>query len=377
MTAEETPRTFLIAHQAEMVGDLRTFVELESPSTDLDCLDHFAGFLADYARGRDGNVQIIEAPGGKKHIRVEWGAGEQAPVLLLGHFDTVWPVGTLESMPFKVDAGKACGPGSFDMKAGLVQGFWAVRVLRDVLQSDHRVVFLCTSDEEIGSATSRSLIESEAGKAAAVLVLEPSHQSALKTSRKGVGGFRIEVTGRSAHAGLEPDAGISAVDELARVILDLQALADPSVGSTVNVGVISGGTRSNVIAAKAEAEIDVRFSSQQEAERLSEAILGLQPHRAGIQLRVTGGVNRPPMERTPQIAALFERARVIAADLGFELGEASVGGGSDGNFCASLGVPVLDGLGAVGGGAHAPDEHVIVDTMPLRAALVAHLIATI
>jgi glutamate carboxypeptidase len=377
MIAQETPRTFLMEHQAEMVGDLRTFVELESPSTDLDRLNQFAGFLADYARGRDGNVRIIESPEGKKHIRVDWGAGEQAPVLLLGHFDTVWPVGTLESMPFKVDAGKACGPGSFDMKAGLVQGFWAVRALRDLLQSDRRVVFLCTSDEEIGSATSRPLIEAEAGKAAAVLVLEPSHQSALKTSRKGVGGFRIEVTGRSAHAGLEPDAGISAVDELARVILDLQALADPSVGSTVNVGVISGGTRSNVIAAKAEAEIDVRFSSQQEAERLSEAILGLQPHRAGIQLRVTGGVNRPPMERTPQIAALFERARVIAADLGFELGEASVGGGSDGNFCAALGVPVLDGLGAVGGGAHAPDEHVIVDIMPLRAALVAHLIATI
>jgi glutamate carboxypeptidase len=368
---------FLAEHQSAMVDDLRTFVERESPSTDLHHVNAFASFLAGYAEQHGGTAQLVKADGGRQHVRVAWESAGGSPVLLLGHFDTVWPAGTIDTMPFRVDAGLAHGPGAFDMKAGLVQGFWAIRALREVLGSDRHIVFLCTSDEEVGSVTSRHAIEAEAGGAAAVLVLEPSHGGALKTSRKGVAAFHVVVTGRAAHAGLNPEAGLSAVEELAHLIIALHRLADPDTGSTVNVGVAYGGTRPNVIAAEAAAEVDVRFSSQQEAERLTQAVLGLRPRRDGVELSVTGGVNRPPMERSAQVAALYERARSIAADLGFALGEVAVGGGSDGNFCAALGVPVLDGLGAVGGGAHARSEHVVLDAMPLRAALVAGLIASV
>jgi glutamate carboxypeptidase len=371
-----TVADYLADHQAAMVEDLRAFVERESPSTDLHRVNEFAEVLAGYTEERGGTARIVEGDEGRHHVRAAWGSSGQSPVLLLGHFDTVWPVGTLDRMPFRIDAGLAYGPGIFDMKAGLVQGFWAVRALREVLADNRHIVFLCTSDEEIGSPTSRGLIETEAARALAVLVLEPSHEGALKTSRKGVAGFRVVVTGRAAHAGLNPEAGVSAVEELAHLIIDLHRLSDPAAGSTVSVGVVHGGTRPNVIAAEATAEVDVRFSSQSEAERLSRAILGLRSRRDGVAISVTGGVNRPPMERTGHTGALYERARSIAADLGFSLDEVSVGGGSDGNFCAAVGVPVLDGLGAVGAGAHAAHEHVVVDAMPPRAALVAGLIAS-
>jgi glutamate carboxypeptidase len=277
-------------------------------------------------------------------------------------------------MPIGVGAGRATGPGVFDMKAGIVQGVWALRALRSVCGYVPPVVCLLTSDEESGSLTSRDLIESAAAAANAALVLEPSQGGALKTSRKGVGLFQLEVTGVPAHAGVDPRAGASAIAELARQVLDLEAENDASGETTVNVGVIYGGTRPNVVAEKASAAIDLRVATAVEAYRMSEHILGLRPHDARTQVRATGGMNRPPMERTAGTAELFQLACRLASELGFELSEIATGGASDGNLCAAAGVPVLDGLGAVGGGAHSRAEHVVIDQMPLRAALVAHLV---
>jgi len=364
---------FLKRTTSTMVEDLRRFVERESPSDDRTRLDDFAAFLIDEAQPAGGRAEIVDGENGMRHVRMEWGAESGPHPLLLGHFDTVWPVGTLERMPFRIENGRAYGPGSFDMKAGIVQGLWAMRSLRDAGYAG-RVVFLSTSDEEIGSHGSRALIESEARDATCVFVLEPSHHGALKTARKGVGQFRVSVEGRASHAGLAPEAGISAIDELARAILRLHDLSDPETGSTVNVGVIQGGTRSNVVAAAASAEIDVRFFTRREAERLDAAIRGLTLYNDGARVTVEGEINRPPLERTAESATLFEKAREIAAGLGFALEEVAVGGASDGNFCTAMGVPVLDGLGAVGDGAHAIHEHVVIDEMPVRAALLAGLI---
>lgn len=371
-------RDFLQQHQDAMVRDLAEFVVRESPSTDKVLLDQFADFLSDYASSAGGHPEIIPMDEAGNHVRVSWGqVGKQAPILLLGHFDTVWPQGTLQEMPFQVEDGIATGPGIFDMKSGLVQGFWAVRTLREVTGVERPVIFFCNSDEETGSPTSRSLIEQEAARAAAVFVLEPSHSGALKTARKGVGIFHAELVGKPSHAGLDPLAGVSAIEELAHLTLDLHALSNRDTGTTVNVGVVTGGTRSNVVAANAQAEIDLRVATEIEAGTMTERILGWKPHHPEIQARLTGGMNRPPMERTEGTAQLFRQAQELAGVLGFDLSEVQVGGGSDGNFCAVLGVPVLDGLGAVGGGAHARDEHVVVDDMPLRTVLVTRLLETV
>lgn len=371
-------RDFLRQHQEAMVRDLGEFVERESPSTDKLLLDQFADFLTDYAVSAGGLPETIPMQETGNHVRVSWGpVGKQPPILLLGHFDTVWPQGTLQEMPFQVKNGMAMGPGIFDMKSGLVQGFWAVRAVREVAGVDRPVIFFCNSDEEIGSPTSRSLIEQEAARAAAVFVLEPSHKGALKTARKGVGIFHAELVGRPSHAGLDPSAGVSAIEELAHLTLDLHALSNRVTGTTVNVGVVAGGTRSNVVAANARAEIDLRVVTEAEADAMTRRILSWKPHHSEVQARLTGGMNRPPMERTEATVQLFRQAQKLADELGFGLDEVQVGGGSDGNFCAVLGVPVLDGLGAVGSGAHARDEHVLVDDMPLRAALVTRLLETV
>jgi glutamate carboxypeptidase len=370
--------SFLGEHREEMIADLRRFVELETPSTDKSLLDGFAEFLAGYAETTTGGLaEVLENEAGGNHVRVRCG-GDEPPIMLLGHFDTVWPPGTIETMPFSVRDGIASGPGVFDMKCGLVQGFWAVRSLREALGIEKPVVFLCNSDEEIGSPSSRSLIESEARMASRVMVLEPSSDGALKTARKGVLRFRIWVTGRPAHAGLDPAAGISAIDELARLTLKLHGYSDPEgTETTVNVGVFKGGTRYNVVAAEASAEVDVRVKTQAEAERMIGVVSGLKPHRPEARVRVEGGMVWPPMERSNKTAELFQQAQLLAREIGIELEEISVGGASDGCFCAALGVPVLDGLGAVGGGAHAVDEHVEVASMVPRAALVARLLETL
>jgi glutamate carboxypeptidase len=296
--------------------------------------------------------------------------------MLLGHFDTVWPVGTLERMPLQVDRDRLSGPGAFDMKAGIAIGLAALQALRATNTPHPPVQMVWTADEEIGSGTSRGLIEVEAQRARAVLVLEPSLPGgALKTARKGCGEFELVVHGIAAHAGLDPGRGASAIQELAAQIAAIDRLQDLSNGISVNVGTVAGGSRPNVVAAEARAVIDVRAPTRPAAERIEAALRALQPLRPGTRLTITGGFDRPPMERTAAIAGLFERARSIAAALGRDLGEGAAGGGSDGNFTAALGVPTLDGLGAMGDGAHAAHEHVDVPSLPWRVALVAALIA--
>ena len=359
-----------------MVEDLRTFVEIESPSDDKASTDRFADFLSEFVRGRiNCHIEVLEQPGYGNHVRAAIGpAGSGKPIVLLGHFDTVWPLGTLAGMPFRVDAGRAYGPGAFDMKSGLVMGIEALSALQRLDMLTAPIVFLFTSDEELGSPSSREHIEREARHSRATLVLEPAAGRSLKTSRKGVGFFRVQVDGLAAHAGSNPELGVSAIEEMARLILDLHSLNDTSTGTTVNVGVLRGGTRPNVTAASATADVDLRIRTADEARRLEETILGLQAHNPKARVTVTGGINRPPMERTPGVAAMYELATKAAAGIGLEVSEASVGGGSDANFVTPLGVPVMDGLGGVGDGAHATNEHVLVESLTTRSALIAALI---
>lgn len=369
---------YLNVHHREMLRDLEEFVTRETPTTDKELTDAFARFLADYAQAMGGRAEIVPVRERGDHLRVSWGDEESGkPVLLLGHFDTVWDAGTLERMPFCIEGHTARGPGVFDMKGGLVQGFWAVRALREVSGVDRPIVFLCNSDEEMHSLYSRELIEREAKNAAAVLVLESSTDGRLTTARKGVGSFRVEVIGREAHAGSNPFGGVSAIDELARLTLELHGHTDRETGTTVNVGVVEGGTRVNVVAGRASAKVNLRVVTEEEAGRMTDLIRNLKPHNDEARVEVSGGMVGPPMERTESTARFFEHARRLAAGLGFELEEQMSGGGSDGNFCAALGVPTLDGLGAVGGGAHAAHEHMRVDVMPQRAALVARLLETL
>ncbi|MDP9486281.1 MAG: M20 family metallopeptidase [Actinomycetota bacterium] len=369
---------FLEAHREEMLEDLRLFVEQETPSTHKKLLDGFARFLAQYAETAGGEPEIVPAEGFGDHVRVRWnGEASQPPIFLLGHYDTVWAEGTIEGMPFEVRDGVAKGPGIFDMKCGLVQGFWAVRALREAVGVERPIVFVCNSDEEVGSPTSRALIEEEARNARTVLVLEPSLAGALKTARKGVGRYVLEVAGIPSHAGLNPRGGVSAIEEMARLILELHGHTDHETGTTVNVGVVRGGTRYNVVAAEASAEVDVRAVTVAEAQRMDAVLSSLKPRREEARIRVEGGVIWPPMERTEKTAKLYARARDLAAEIGFDLKEGLAGGASDGCLCASVGAPTLDGLGAVGGGAHAKDEHVEVSSIPERAALVARLMETL
>jgi glutamate carboxypeptidase len=372
----------LRAQTDAIVETLRWLVEAESPSRDPAALDRLGDRIAAECRALGATVDGVRVDGHGTHLRAAWPGppGAAGQTLVLCHRDTVWPVGTLQRMPFRVADGRASGPGSFDMKGGIAQALWAVRALGSLGRSPRRaLVLLCTADEEVGSPSSRSLIEAEGRRSAAALVVEPAHtpQGALKTARKGVGRFSVAIRGRASHAGSDPDKGVSAVQELAHQVLRLHALTDPVRGTTVNVGVVAGGTRPNVVAAEARAEVDLRVTSLAEAERVAAAIHGLAPVTPGAEVVVAGGLTRPPLERTPQVVALFRRAQAIAAELGFRLGEGSVGGGSDGAFTAALGIPTLDGLGAVGDGAHAEHEHVIVARMPERAALLARLLEAV
>ncbi len=349
---------------------------LESPSTDKAAVDRCGAKLASRLTELGGRVDRLPREEWGDLLRAEFGHGA-TQVLLLGHFDTVWPVGQLARMPVGLEAGRLHGPGVFDMKAGIAVGMLAVRALRDLgLAPDRRVVMLWTTDEEVGSRASRAVIEDEAKRSAAVLVLEPGLPGGgLKTSRKGCGEFELAVTGIAAHAGVDPGKGASAIHELARLVGVVRALHDLDRGVSVNVGTIAGGTRSNVVAESASARVDLRAPTAADARRLETALRGLSTATDGTELSVTGGFSRPPMERTEGVIRLYEQARMIAAELGHELGEGGTGGGSDGNFTAALGVPTLDGLGAVGNGAHAAHEHVEVAHLPWRAALVAGLIA--
>lgn len=360
-----------------MVERLRTWVEHESPSRDKPALDALAGRLAPMLAEMGGEVEVIPNPVGGNHVRARFFGDLPAPhALFLAHFDTVWPLGTLARMPFRVEDGRAYGPGAYDMKASLVLLEFALAALRETGGVPPRpVVVLLTSDEEIGSPTSQAVIETEVAGAAYALVPEPPlPDGGLKTARKGVGHFVVEVAGRAAHAGVEPEKGASAIVELAHQVLAITRLADPPAGTTLNVGLIEGGSATNVVAASATARVDVRVTAMAEARRVEQAMAGLAPVLAGTTVRVSGGVNRPPMERTEAIAGLFARARLVGASLGFDLTEGASGGGSDGNITAALGVPTLDGLGTLGDGAHAAYEHVVIDSLPERAALLAALL---
>jgi glutamate carboxypeptidase len=365
--------------RAAMLAMLEALVSFESPSQDKAALDRLGAHIAEILRKTGGAVEVVPNDRGGDHILARFpGPPDRRPALVLGHFDTVWPFGTLEKMPFRIEDGRAYGPGAYDMKAGLTI-FLAVMAqwFDDPSRSAPRPIWaLFTSDEEIGSPTSRRLIEDLAVQSAYVLVLEPPlADGSVKTARKGVGRFRLAVEGRAAHAGVAPQQGRSAIVELAHQVLRMQELQDLEAGTTLNVGVIQGGTTTNVVPAEASADIDVRVTTGAEAERLERALHSLEPIADGIRLAVSGGFNRPPMERTPAIAALFEQARAIAArTLGMELTEGSTGGGSDGNFTAAIGVPTLDGLGVRGGGAHADDEHILIDSLSERAELLGALL---
>ena len=361
-----------------LIETIEALVCLESPSGDAAAINRCAAELESRLGSLGGRVTRLPGGPAGDHLRAEFGSGARR-VLLLGHIDTVWPAGTLARRPFRAEGGRLHGPGVFDMKAGLALAGLAVKALAQ--ESDGLpgvVVLLVTADEETGSAVSRGIIEAEARVSDAALVLEPALPGgALKTRRKGCGEFVLRVSGRAAHAGIEPELGASAISELARQILRIEALRDAAAGTAVNVGVVRGGSRPNVVAADAEAMIDVRVASAAEATRVTAALLALKPVDPGTQVAVAGGIDRPPMERSAAGSALFAVAQAVAADLGRTLGEGGTGGGSDGNLTAALGVPTLDGLGAVGGGAHADNEHVTTADLPWRAALVAGLLRRI
>ena len=361
----------------EILQTLQRIVELESFSSDKASLDALGAYIKARLETLGARVEVIPQADAGDHLLAEIGEGPDQQ-LILCHMDTVWPGGTIQQRPFRVESGLAYGPGILDMKAGIAITLHALRALKTLnREPQHRVRLLFNSDEELGSLTSRSLIETEAKNSVSTLCLEPSFgkEGALKTARKGVGMFSVKVTGRAAHAGNDPKNGISAVEEMAHQILKLQGLTNYETGTTVNVGVARGGTVRNQVPPFAEALVDIRVATLEEADRTVEAILGLSPVLPGATVDVTGGLNRPPMERTPAIARLFEDASQIASTAGIKLTEAQVGGGSDGQFAAAVGVPVLDGLGGVGEGPHAEHEHVSVEALPQRVALLAALLA--
>ncbi len=367
---------FCEAQQPWLLDVVSQLVRHESPSTDKAAVDRCGAVLSGMLTSLGGTVERLAQRERGDHIRAEWGEGERQ-VLLLGHFDTVWPIGKLADMPLRESNGRLYGPGIFDMKAGIAVAQLALRALRHGEPSRAtKIVMLWTTDEEIGSGTSRAAIEAEARRSAAVLVLEPSLPGgAAKTSRKGVGEFELTVHGTSAHAGVDPEKGASAVHELARQIIAIEALQDLARGITLNVGVIAGGSRPNVIAERARATIDVRVPTLADATRIEAALRSLTPFSAGTRLEVHGGVDRPPFERTEAVARLFRIAEDAASDLGRRLGEGATGGASDGNFTGAIGVPTLDGLGPSGDGAHAAHEHVVISDLVWRAAFLAALVS--
>lgn len=357
------------AHERETIALIREMVERESPSDDPGALTAFAEWFGE-------RFPIESAADG--HLLCKWGDPNAIrQIMILGHYDTVWPVGTLAKMPFREEDGRLWGPGVLDMKGGIAFVLMAIRALQELrIEMPSRILLQLNADEETGSRTSRALTESNARESAAVLVIEPGTglTGKLKTARKGVGQFRIRVTGRAAHSGVDFENGASAVLELSRQLLKIAEFTDLERGITVNPGVISGGTRANVIAAQAEAQIDIRVTSLSDASPLERKFRMLEPIDKRCEIAIDGGLNRPPMERTEQIAALFETAKLAAKRTGVDVEESSTGGGSDGNFTAALGIPTLDGLGAVGEGAHAANESIVVSRIADRVALLAQLL---
>ncbi len=371
---------FCEMERESLVQCMKRAVEIESPSHNPAAIDGMAKFLAGEFRKHGAKVRLLPHKTAGAALLAEFFATARAakPILILGHLDTVWEIGTLKTMPFKIRQGCAYGPGIFDMKSGITCGLWAAKALGALkITPPGPVRFLLTPDEEVSSLAFRKELLAEARGSRAVLVLEPSATGgALKTARKGVGEFLVTVHGRSAHAGIDPGAGINAISELARQILRIEKLARPKRGLALSVNVIQGGTRANVIPEVAAARVDVRVSAAADRARIEKQMGTLRPIHCGAKLEITGGVNRPPLERKMS-GALFHKARELARGMGQELKEASTGGGSDGNFTAALGIQTLDGLGGIGDGAHARHEHVVLRELPKRVALIAALMATI
>ncbi|HVL81523.1 MAG TPA: M20 family metallopeptidase [Actinomycetota bacterium] len=358
----------LRSRTGEMLDALRLLVDTESPSSDLPSLHACAEVLCEVGERVLGSRPDIVASDGRPHVR--WSADGEPRVLVLGHLDTVWPLGTVDRWPFSVQGGRASGPGVFDMKAGIVQALFAIASLQD--PSGIRILF--TSDEEVGAPTSRGLIEEAARSVGAVLVCEPSHHGALKVARKGIATYRVRTTGRAAHAGLEPEKGVNALVELAHQAVAIAALGRAEAGTTVTPTLASAGTAMNTVPAAGELAVDVRAWTTDEMRRVDDAVRSVTPVLVGAEVTVEAEPFRPPLEAS-RSAELFALARTAAAELGMpELTGAEVGGASDGNFTAALGVPTLDGLGAVGDGAHAEGEWIEVDSMAPRAALLAELL---
>ena len=364
-----------------MLQQLQALVEIESPTEDKAAIDRASALVASWLQPLDARVRwhrhrhfgdLFEArftpPKIKKGVQ---------PVMLLGHLDTVWPLGTLDHMPFRVRAGRAFGPGVYDMKAGVVMAVTALRLLLETNALHTPVILLLNSEEEVGSPVSRAVTEKLASQCSAVYVMEPAQgaQGAYKTARKGVGDFRLHVQGVAAHSGVDFAKGHSAIVELAGLIEKIAAFTDLKSGLTVNPGVITGGTRTNVIAAEASVEVDVRIARSRDAARVERLFRGLRVRDRHCKLTITGGMNRPPMERTPGTVALFKRAQLLAAEMGLSLEESATGGGSDGNFTSALGIPTLDGMGAVGEGAHAANESIVLNQLAERTALLAAMLA--
>ena len=364
----------------EMLRLLRRFVTTESPSVEKAAADRCSKVIAKEWREQGVRVERIPQKHRGDHLRVTYTSKSSAAgqLLVLGHYDTVYSTGTLKERPFRISGGKAYGPGVFDMKAGIVQALFALEALRrSNVRMKKKIVFLWTSDEEIGSESSRKLIETEARRSDAVFVLEPSlgPRGLVKTARKGVGQAELMVRGRSSHAGLAPEEGINAVHELAAQLTRIEKWNDGRRGVSINADIVEGGTRSNVIAERARAVLDLRALRSSDMRRIERRLRALRPVHQGASLKVTGGFDRPPLERK-RCRALFAHAKSLAKQMHLSLGECTAGGGSDGNFTGALAIPTLDGLGAVGDGAHSDHEYVLIHTMPARAALLAALLAT-
>ncbi len=380
-TAVSPLLAWLQSRHTQFIDTVRELVLRESPSHNKKAVDVLGKHLAELFRATGGQVTMHRTEKFGDHLQANFdgAAFDRTPgerVMLLGHFDTVWDVGTLRTMPFREEKGRLWGPGVLDMKTGIVQILFALEALRNIHGGLPRpVTVLLVTDEEVGSESSRAITERLAKECKAVLVLEPSFglHGALKTARKGVGDYTVRVHGKASHAGLDFEKGANAILELSRQLLKIEKFTDLKKGITVSPGVIRGGTRNNVIAAEASADVDMRITTISQAAGLDRKFRSLRPVDRRCKIEIEGGLNRPPLERTEAVVRLFHIARRLGAELGVNLKEASVGGGSDGNFTAGLGIPTLDGLGAPGEGAHAVNESVVVEQIVPRTALLARI----
>lgn len=366
--------------ESKLVDFIQKIVRIESPSDQKEAVNACGDLVLEHARALGGRIKIHRQREFGNVIEARFGpkgkAADAGRILILGHIDTVWPLGTLKTMPCRIADGRLWGPGTLDMKAGVAMALTAIEMLTEAGLLNHEVILLLNSDEEVGSPVSRPITENLASQCSAVYVLEPAQVLACKTARKGTGNWRVDIQGIAAHAGVDFEKGASALKELAQVIDTVSGWTDLTRGLTVSVGLAGGGSKTNVIPSEAWAEVDVRIARKADGPRIERKFAALKAGDKRCKLTITGGINRPPMERTRGTVALYRRARSLAADLGFILDEASTGGASDGNFTSALGISTLDGLGAVGEGAHASHESIVIEHLAPRTALIAGLLAT-